>query len=159
MDVGEDTEVVNFIMSCVITPSAACVQLFLPDQDAKYENIRQIRNLPGELHSFPKVDYLAQNQATKAALSFDANLPAHLNLKFDCLVMLIRNLGVSQGWSNGTLAIVRTIYPDAIAVKYIDTGKKKLIYPIQGIAPNTIYSKRLLLAVVGTCRDNMALFK
>ncbi|CAO3613965.1 unnamed protein product [Mucor fragilis] len=142
LDIEDDTDVVDFIMSRVIPPPPDCIHLFTSNEAAAYENRRQLRRIQGELCRFAAIDYPAKSNSAKTTLNLESNLSEIVYIKNDATVMLTRNLDVPRGWSNGTLCIVKTIYMDAIVLEHMQTGSRKMIHRIQEYIPNTIYTRK-----------------
>lgn len=103
--VDADMKVVDFIKQhCRDVAPAHWVNLFISNQRARDANREAIDCVNGLSQVFPAVDYPARNANAVAALNFVTNLPERLFVKVGARVMVVRNLDVECGWSNGALA-------------------------------------------------------
>ncbi|GAN11543.1 hypothetical protein MAM1_0673d11109 [Mucor ambiguus] len=67
--------------------------------------------------------------------------------------MVVRNLDVERGWSNGALAQVIDISDGVIELMHLDNGSTKLVRRTQEYVPGTYYSRRqfpIVLAYAST---------
>lgn len=56
--------------------------------------------------------------------------------------MLIRNMDVERGWSNGTLARVMAVSQDMIQLQHLENGTLKRVYRVQQSVAGTYYTRK-----------------
>jgi hypothetical protein len=143
--VDVDMRVVDFIKTRVIeyqnVPSN-CVRLYTTNSSARAANRVSVDQLSGELVTYTSVDYPAGNDTAVAALNFETHLVEKLYIKVDAIVMLIRNMDVERGWSNGTLARVMAVSQDMIQLQHLENGTLKRVYRVQQSVAGTYYTRK-----------------
>ena len=104
--------------------------------------------LPGECRTYASVDSAVcdEEEATNYPLEFlhsltPSGMPPHtLNLKVGAVVMLLRNLNIKEGLSNGTRLIVKRIHRNVVDAEILlgtHEGKRVLI-PRLVLAPSDV---------------------
>ena len=92
------------------------------------EQILQL--LPGEAVTYTSVDSIISDETQMYPLEFlnsltPSGMPPHkLNLKLNCVVMLLRNLSLKDGLCNGTRLIVRRLHTNVCDCEVL-TGIRK----------------------------------
>lgn len=142
-----DQEVVEFINERTVHKSElplSCLRLYPTRERVRQANERDYQDFPGEGKTFSAHDHYVGNKGTAKAALRETRLLESLALKEHMPVMLIHNLNVSQGWVNGTIALVEYMEDENICLsKKLDDGSDS-IYWIQRISrqvPNTSYTR------------------
>ncbi|GAN10039.1 hypothetical protein MAM1_0315d09573 [Mucor ambiguus] len=128
-----DMKLVDFIKNRIVNFQSVpsnCVRLYTTNKAARAANRDAVNQLPGELVELKSIDYPANNQTAIAALDFETHLISKLYVQIGAIVMLIRNMDVENGWSNGTLATVTAVSPNCLQLQHLGTGSSKRIYRV-----------------------------
>lgn len=140
--VEDDDTIVRFITSRMKRVPASCVKLFTTRDMVSRGNRKALEDLPSELVRMDSIDYSKNNRNAINALNFESTMVERLYLKKGALVMVVRNLDVANGWSNGTLGVVLEIGDDWIQVENVENLSKKTIRRVYDYVPGTVYSRR-----------------
>jgi len=143
--VSDDMRVVNFIKTRVIDYQSVpidCVRLYTRNKSAREANRVAVDSLPGELITYASIDYPAGSKVAVAALNFETHLVEKLYVKVGAIVMLIRNMDVERGWSNGSLARVVALSEDRMQLQHLENKTVKNVYRVQQSVAGTYYTRR-----------------
>lgn len=115
-------------------PSEA-LRLFTTNQESKYYNEQRLQAMDGRF-----TDFYATDSGPAYTLK-DTALLRMLRLKINTPVMLLHNLDVSNGWTNGTRCIVTAIRQDFILVNRLSDNQPFTIFRITRDVFQTPYSR------------------
>ncbi len=130
-----DDQVHKILKSRVCSPPTSASELqdssiivsTIAERDAWNDKIIETMNKP--LTSFHAVDTdgdggeLPQSEKDRLRLFHRERYPDELKLCETCRVILLKNIDIKNGWVNGTLAIVMSMFKDIIIIKSLSTGK------------------------------------
>lgn len=146
-----DKAVIDFINERTILKSELpknCLRLYTTRKRVRLANEKDYESFPGEGHVLQSHDTYSGNKGTAIRALKETRLLQFLHLKVNMPVMLLQNLNTSQGWVNGTIALVEYIEDENICLKkaviHKDGYEEEKIYWIQRITrhiPGTSYTR------------------
>lgn len=142
-----DESVIQFINKRTINKSNLplfCLRLYTTRERVRLANEKDFKDFPGEGCYIEAFDSFVGSAASAKIALRETRLLERLMLKENMPVMLIQNLNVSQGWVNGTIAVIEFIEEENICLrKHLSDGSDS-IYWIQRVSrqvPNTSYTR------------------
>ncbi|EIE84104.1 hypothetical protein G6F46_003564 [Rhizopus delemar] len=123
------------------------LRLFTTRNKVDQYNKHKIRLASGRLFTFPSTDV-----GSEPALK-DTALPSVLHVKIGAPVLLLDNLDVSNGWTNGTQCIIEDVDDDIIYIKRVTDSVIRGIKPITREVYKTNYYRKqypIVLAFAST---------
>lgn len=146
-----DKSVIEFINQRTVRKSelpTCCLRLYTTRDRVNIANEVDFAAFPGEGFDIEAQDSYVGTKGTARLALKETRLLQILHLKVDMPVMLIQNLNVSQGWVNGTLAMIEAIEEENICLKKTITdeydNEREIIYWVQRIirqVPGTSYTR------------------